>query len=165
MIVGGLLTALGSFVLQRTSRAAERREFLRARLEQMYTLTSQVQRWANQQVSVGASVGLAASPGGGLAGAAAEVMKGANERQSTDEIVMLARFYHPRLAPQAELLDQLATSVVTEVNNFVDYIASKPFDAEPDARRLERAAEARDTLRGSAEQFKKSLSDEVRAFI
>ncbi len=78
---------------------------------------------------------------------------------------MLARFYHPRLAPQAELLDQLATSVVTEVNNFVDYIASKPFDAEPDARRLERAAEARDTLRGSAEQFKKSLSDEVRAFI
>jgi hypothetical protein len=163
-VAGGLLTALGSFMLQRTSRTAERRTFLRERLEQMYTLTSQLQRWGDQQVTIGASVGLAASPESGLAEAASEVVRGASENRSSDEIVMLARFYHPRLTVEAEQLDGDASGLLVEIDKFLDYIGSKPFNAEVDPKRLEAASEARDNLGVTAERFKQSLSREARAF-
>src|SRR3954471_19399385 len=58
-LTGGLLTALGSSLLQRASRSADRRRLLCEKLEEMYVLTARLERWATEQGDSAAMFALA----------------------------------------------------------------------------------------------------------
>jgi hypothetical protein len=82
-----------------------------------------------------------------LSATARETFDRAKERRTTDEIVMVARLYHPRLNERAYRLDASSTELVDAINGFLgcsesdahaDRLAESdaPELPESDARRM-----------------------------
>jgi hypothetical protein len=162
-LVGGLLAALGTYLAQRTQRSAERRDFLLAKLERLYTLSSDLETWADQRIDTAAIVGLGAS----LPGPALAALDAGSPRagRPTEELVMLARYYHRSLAPKALELEQRADRVDERARDFEAYVAGKPMSDAVDPTRLDPATAERDDLRAASDEFKLAAAARAAAFV
>ena len=102
VIVGGLLSTLGgffaNFTLQSKSRDAERRKLIREKLEEAYLLSHEVIDWIQKQMKEMATQA-----------------SGDDSHCPIERVVMLVKFYEPKLTP-------VVTEFAGNVQNFKSHV-------------------------------------------
>ena len=92
VVVGAVLVGTANYILASLSRKAEKRAFLRGRLEELYILTEQVADWAQKEMRETVRVLLGSE-------------KIERSNCPTSRLMMIVRLYHPALKPQAQELE------------------------------------------------------------
>jgi hypothetical protein len=164
VVVGGVLAMLGSLVVQRTTRRAERRDLLRQKLEELYRLSTQLTEWASDQVELSAILALSMTQGASAGQSA--LQQGSHVARTTDDLIMTARFYHPSLEAEVRALDSQADELTAAAESFERHLMTRPEpfrEVEPEL--LDPVTEAFDRLRDLVKAFQLSLAREATKYI
>jgi hypothetical protein len=164
VVVGGLLTTLGSMMMHRITRRSERRDTLRGKLEELYRLSAQLPAWAEYHVELAVTMALSATRGPAFA---LDWLKSREKPpRPTDDLVMVARFYHPNLAANADALAVLADELIDAYNAFDSWRIGRPDQAsEVDPVMLNPITAVRDRIGESVNTFQQALAREAGRYV